>query len=131
MNNNDAGRAALPRSFEEAYTWALGHILRFEEIPANGRLNSTFGFAASFVPKDNVWKTILEDLSDNRTKGLVYGDYLSDSSYPWIRDPKTLAVVVRHATMLGEDKAVIDRFIERTEKAYGTRPDPAALRLVA
>ena len=123
--------AEMPKDFAEAYTLALGHILRFHEESANHGLNATFKLSGSFKAADNVWQSIQDDLTDARTKGLLYGDYLSDSSYPWIKDPKVLAVVVRHATMLGEDHDTIASFLQNTEEAYGTRPDPAAMRLVA
>lgn len=121
---------SMPADFAEAYTLALGSILRFEEARANARLNTTFTLAAKFESTDNVWQSIHADLSDKRTHGLLYGDYNSDSAYPWIRDPEVLATVVRHATMLGEDLTVIENFIERTHRTYGSLPC-AAPRLVA
>lgn len=123
--------AEMPKDFAEAYTKVLGHILRFEEESANHGLNAAFKLAGSFQPEVNVWQSIRTDLADSRTRGLLYGDYLSDSSYPWIKDPATLGMIVRHAAMLGEDQAAVEKFVQRTEAAYGTRPEPSALVLVA
>lgn len=124
-------RAAAPKDFAEAYTKVLGHILRFQEESTNHGLNATFKLAGSFQPADNVWQAIQSDLADKRTQGLLYGDYLSDSAYPWINDPKTLGMIVRHAAMLGEDSAVVEAFVERTAQVYGARPEPSSLVLVA
>lgn len=123
--------APMPSDFAEAYAGALGHILRFREESANHGLNATLKLAGSFKAADNAWVTIHQDLADTRTQNLLYGDYLSDSSHPWIKDSKTLGMIVRHAAMLGEEKTVVANFVERTEQAYGTRPDAASLRLVA
>lgn len=123
--------AEMPKDFAQAYTKVLGHILRFQEESANHGLNAAFKLAGSFQPADNVWQSIQADLAEPRAGNLLYGDYLSDSSYPWINDPKVLGMIVRHAAMLGEDKDTVDAFVQRTEAAYGTRPEPSALVLVA
>lgn len=123
--------AQMPKDFAEAYVKTLGHILRFEEESANHGLNATFKLAGSFKTESNEWQAIHADLQDSRTRGLLYGDYLSDSSYPWIKDAKTLGMIMRHAAMLGEDKHVAHEFVARTAEAYGTRPEPSAMTLVA
>ena len=131
MNDTIKTRAQMPRDFADAYTKALGNILRFEEESANHGLNAAFKLAGSFRSADNVWQSIQTDLAEPRARNLLYGDYLSDSKHPWIKDPKTLGMIVRHAAMLGEDKGAVEAFVQRTEQAYGTRPEPAALTLVA
>jgi hypothetical protein len=129
--DTNPARPAAPKDFAQAYTKVLGHILRFQEESTNYGLSATFKLAGSFQPTDNVWQAIQSDLADKRTQGLLYGDYLSDSPYPWIKDPQTLGMIVRHAAMLGEDKGVVDAFVQRTEEVYGTRPEPSSLVLVA
>jgi len=123
-------RAEIPKDFPEAYTRALGHILRFNEDGANHGLNTVFRLAQGFTTDDNVWNSIQDDLAVPRTKGLLYGDYLSNSTYPWIRDFDVVSMVVNHAELLGEDPEAIANFVERTQEAYGTRPEPQVLRLV-
>ena len=76
--------APMPKDFAQAYTTALGSILRFEENKANHTLNAVFTLAGSFRPADNMWQTIQADLADQRTRGLLYGDYQSDSPHPCV-----------------------------------------------
>ena len=119
----------MPKDFAEAYTRALGHVLRFNEDGANYALNTVFRLAQGFTTDDNVWKSIQADLADPRTKGLLYGDYLSNSSYPWIKDFAVVSMVVHHAELLGEDPEAVDNFVQRTQEVYGKRPESPALRL--
>lgn len=123
-------RAEMPKDFAEAYTRALGHILRFNEEGANYGLNAVFTLAQGFKTDDNIWKSIQADLANPRTKGLLYGDYLSNSTYPWIRDFDVVSMVVQHAELLGEDPEAVGNFVQRTQEVYGKNPDTSALRLV-
>lgn len=113
----------LPTDFKEAYRWALHSVLRFKEGTASIRLKHAFKYAMAPDPKDNTAISIHNDLNE-RTRNLMYGDYKSDSAYPWINDPIVLTLIVCHARILGEDEQVIADFLARTKKAYGDRAAP-------
>lgn len=116
----------LPTAFKEAYRWAIHSILRFQEQTASIRLKHAFE-RAILDPKDNEGAQMHGDL-DAHTRGLLFGDYKSDSAYPWIADPRALGIVVDHARIFREDETVIANFVARTREAYGVTP---ALRLAA
>lgn len=128
-NQNFSAAASNKTTFHTAYLAVLRAVIACEEERSGPLINKMVNFLKPSADDSTEIAAIKTELDTTyiNDKGRpykpyyhLYGDFKSNGSAPWIKNPQTIAMIGRHIAVLGldTDKDAFNRFAQKTADAF-------------